>query len=76
MIRENNYIAEQTENGFQVFFQNDNKSPVKVSFEDFNTFADKYNKYLTEGKEPELSDKEKLMLSLWQMILIPDTTIH
>ena len=76
MIRENNYIAEQTEKGFQVFFQNNMKSPIEVSYDDFNEFANRYNRDLAEGKEPELSDKEKLMLSIWQMILIPDTTTH
>lgn len=76
MIIEKNYVATQTNEGFRVFFQNSETSPVEVRFEDFNEFANKYNKYLAEGKEPDLSEREELILSLWQMMLIPDTTIH
>ncbi len=70
------YIATQTEKGFRVVFEGNEKKSVEVSFDDFTDFANKYNDHIKTGKKLELSEKDKLILSLWQMLLIPDTTIH
>ncbi|NIP29857.1 MAG: hypothetical protein GTO02_06325 [Candidatus Dadabacteria bacterium] len=71
-----NYIATQTDNGFYIEFENSVKLPEKISFDDIENFAEKFNQTLLAGKQPELSEKEELILSLWEMILIPDSTIH
>lgn len=76
MEKINSFIATQTENGFQIVFEDSNKSPLNITFEDFDQFANKYNQQTLAGKKLELNDKDELILSLWQMVLIPDTTIH
>ncbi|HEX3034933.1 MAG TPA: hypothetical protein VHT73_07325 [Thermodesulfobacteriota bacterium] len=76
MERFNGYIATQTEKGFHVVFHDSFKTPIEVTFNDFQEFANKYNQELTSGRVPELSEDEEVMLSIWQMMLIPDQTIH
>ena len=65
------FSATQTENGFQIEYF-DSADELIVSVEDLNDFANKYAKELFQGKLSSLNDKEKLMFSLWEMVLIPD----
>ena len=76
MERSNGYIATQTENGFRVVFHDSFKTPIEVTFNDFQEFANKYNQELLAGKVPELSEDEEVMISIWRMMLIPDQTKH
>ena len=76
MERFNNFIATQTDNGFKVIFSDSEKSPMELTFEDINQFAFKYSQAQIEGKEFELTERDELMLSIWEMVLIPDHTIH
>lgn len=71
-----NYTATQKENGFYVEFEDSKKSPVEITFDDFDIFAKAYNQSLLSGKKPKLSEIDKIMLSLWGMYMIPDNTIH
>ena len=71
-----NYIATQTETGFYVEFKDSCKLPQNISFNDIESFAKIFNKTLLAGKQPHLSEKDKLILSLWKMLLIPDNTIQ
>ncbi len=70
------YTATQTENGFHVVFHDSQRSPIDITFDNFQEFANKYNRELMSGKIPKLSDEEEILLSLLQMILIPSNTIH
>ena len=76
MERFNNFIATQTDNGFKVIFSDSEKTPMEFTFEDINQFAVKYSQAQLAGKEFELSETDELMLSIWEMVLIPDHTIH
>lgn len=69
------FTATQTENGFHVTFF-DSSEEIDVSVHDLNEFANRYSHKMLEGKPQELSEKEKLMFSIWEMVLIPDDTIH
>ena len=71
-----NYIATQTDSGFHVVFQDPGKLPMDLTFEEFNDFALKYNETVMTGKEPELSDRDQLILSLCHMLLIPNNNKH
>lgn len=71
-----NYTATQKENGFYVVFEDNDKKPVEITFDDFEMFTQKYNQSILSGEKPELSDKDELMLSLWSMVMIPDNKIH
>ena len=71
-----NYIATQTENGFYVEFENSSEQPKKIGFEEIEEFAYKFNQTMLAGEQPKLDDNEKLLLSLWEMLMIPDNTIH
>ena len=75
MERNNNFIATQTPNGFKIQF-GDADTPVEFTFEDINQFAYKYSQSQISGKEMEMTERDELMLSLWEMVLIPDSTIH
>ena len=75
MERNNNFIATQTSNGFKLKF-NDTENQVEFTFEDINQFAYKYSQSQISGKEREMTEKDELMLSIWEMVLIPDGTIH
>ncbi len=70
------YIATQTENGFYVVFHDSKRNPLDITFDNFQEFANKYNKELMSGKAPKLSDEEEVLLSLLHMMLIPSHTIH
>jgi hypothetical protein len=70
------YTATQTENGFHVVFHDSRRNPLDITFDNFQEFANKYNQELMSGKTPKLSDEEKVLLSLLQMILVPSNTIH
>ena len=70
MERFNNFIATQTDNGFKVIFSDSEKSPMELTFEDINQFAFKYSQAQLEGKEFELTERDELMLSIWEMVLI------
>ena len=76
MERNNTFTATQTDNGFQVIFSDTDKSPVELTFDDINKFAYKYSQAQLIGKELEMTEREELMLSIWEMVLIPDKTIH
>lgn len=71
-----NYTATQNENSFYVVFEDEKKKPVEITFDDFEMFTQKYNNSLMSGEQPDLSEKDQLMLSLWSMVMIPDSTIH
>ncbi len=76
MNRESNgFTATQTNQGFHVV-SHDNTKEFEISLNDFNEFANKYAQDTLEGKTPELSEKEEIIFSIWEMVLIPDTTIH
>ncbi len=72
----NGYIATQTEKGFHVVFHDSVRAPLDVTFNDFQEFANKYSREVSAGRIPKLSDEEAVMLSLWEIMLIPDNTIH
>jgi len=74
--QDNEFIATQNEKGFHIVFDDLLKSPVDLSFEDFQEFANKYAQDMLNGKDIKLDDKEEVMFSLWQMILIPNDNIH
>ena len=73
----NGYTATQTEKGFHVVFHDNSKTPLEVTFNDFQEFANRYNQEVRAGKTPQLSDEEEVMLSLLQLLFVPaDKTIH
>ena len=76
MEKHNTFTATQTDKGFQVVFNDSDKSPLDLTFEDINQFAYKYSQAQLVGKELDLTEKDELMLSIWEMVLIPDKTIH
>ena len=76
MERNNTFTATQTENGFEVIFSDSEKSPMELTFDDINQFAYKYSQAQLSGEELEMTEREELMLSIWEMVLIPDKTIH
>lgn len=69
------FSATQTDSGFHVTYF-DSSQEINVSVEDLNEFANKYAKEMLEGKLQTLSDREKLMFSIWEMVLIPDDIKH
>ena len=74
--RNNTFTATQTDTGFHVVFNDSDKSPVELTFDDINKFAYKYSQAQISGSELDMTEKEELMLSIWEMVLIPDKTIH
>lgn len=72
----NGYTATQTERGFHVVFHDSQRTPLDITFDNFQEFANKYNNELSFGKTPKLSDEEEVLLSLLQMMFIPRNTIH
>ena len=76
MENNRNFIATQTDNGFQVVFDNSDETPLEVTFDDINKFAVKYSESMLKGEQFEMSEKDELMLSIWEMVMIPDKTIH
>ena len=71
----NKFTAIQTENGFRVILNN-NKEEINVTISDLNEFANRYAKEMLEGKTLELNEKEEVMFSLWEMVLIPNDIVH
>lgn len=69
------FTATQTEKGFHVTFF-DSPEELDVSVSDLNEFANKYAKDTLEGKHLELSEREMLMISIWEMMLMPDDIKH
>ena len=49
---------------------------VELTFDDINKFAYKYSQSQISGKDLDMTEEEELMLSIWEMVLIPDSTIH
>jgi hypothetical protein len=72
----NDYIATQTEEGFQIVFHDSLKAPLKVTFGDLQAFINKVNESAMAGKKLVLTEEEEVLLTLWQMLLIPENTIH
>ena len=73
---ENQFTATQNEEGFHIVFDDSLKSPMELSFEDFQEFANTYAQDMLNGKDIKLDNKEEVMFSLWQIILIPNDNIH
>jgi len=71
----NGFTATQTESGFRVMFH-DNPEEIDVSISDLNEFANKYAKEMMTGKKPELTEKEEVMISIWEMVLLPSDVKH
>jgi len=71
----NGFTATQTQEGFHVI-SHDNTKEFEITLNDFNEFANKYAQDTLEGKDPELSEKEEIIFSIWEMVLIPDSTKH
>jgi hypothetical protein len=71
----NGFTATQTNKGFYVV-SHDNSKEFEITINDFNEFANKYAQDTLQGKKPDLTEKEEIIISLWEMVLIPDNTIH
>ncbi len=71
----NGFTATQTQEGFHVI-SHDKTKEFEITVNDFNEFANKYAQDTLEGKDPELSEKEEIIFSIWEMVLIPDSTKH
>lgn len=69
------FTATQIGNAFHVNFH-DEVEDIDVSISDLNEFANRYAKEMLEGRKPELSKKEEVMFSLWEMVLIPNDIVH
>ena len=75
MNKENGFTATQTNEGFHVI-SHDNNKEFDISINEINEFANKYAQDTMQGKNPELSEKEEIIFSIWEMVLISDATIH
>ena len=71
----NSFTATQTLEGFHVI-SHDNTKEFEITLNDINVFASRYAQNAMEGKNPELSEKEEIIFSLWEMVFIPDNTKH
>ena len=71
----NGFTATQTETGFRVMFH-DNPEELELSISDLNEFANRYAKEMMTGKKPELTEKEEIMISIWEMVLLPSDVKH
>ncbi|MGH7849449.1 MAG: hypothetical protein ACREOP_04050 [Thermodesulfobacteriota bacterium] len=71
----NEFTATQTETGFRVMFH-DNPEELELSISDLNEFANRYAKEMMTGKKPELTEKEEIMISIWEMVLLPSDVKH
>jgi hypothetical protein len=72
----NDYVATQMEDGFKIEFNDSLKTPIKVTFDDLQGFVKKFNENVATGKQLTLTEDEEVMLTLWQMLLIPEHTKH
>lgn len=71
----NEFTATQTETGFRVMFH-DNPEELELSISDLNEFANRYAKEMMTRKKPELTEKEEIMISIWEMVLLPSDVKH
>ena len=71
----NEFTATQTEVGFRVMFH-DHPEELEVSISDLNEFANKYAKEIMTGNKPVLTEKEEVMISIWEMVLLPSGVKH
>ena len=71
----NGFTATQTNSGFHVK-SHDTAVEFDISLNDFNEFANKYAQDTLEGKNLELTEKEEIIFSIWEMVLISDNTKH
>lgn len=71
----NEFTATQTETGFRVMLH-DNPEELELSISDLNEFANRYAKEMMTGKKPELTEKEEIMISIWEMVLLPSDVKH
>ena len=69
------FTATQTETGFRVMSYN-NPEEIDVSISDLNEFANRYAKEVMSGKNPTLTEKEEIMISIWEMVLLPSDVKH
>ena len=69
------FTATQTDTGFKIMLHN-NPEEMDVSISDLNEFANKYAKEIMTGKNPELTEKEEIMISIWEMVLLPNDVKH
>ncbi len=65
------FTAIQTKDGYQIAFH-ESAEEINLSIEDLNDFADRYTQEMLDGNSPDLSGTEKIMFSLWEMVLMPD----
>ena len=72
----NDYIATQTKEGFHIVFHNSIRAPIKVTFDDLQSFVQRVNQNMIDGKKITLTEEDEVLLGLWQMLLIPEHTIH
>ncbi len=75
MNKEYGFTAIQTNEGFHVVIHN-NEKEFDISMNEINDFANKYAQDTMQGRNPTLSEKEEIIFSIWEMVLIPDSTIH
>lgn len=71
----NGFTATQTETGFRVMLY-DNPEELELSISDLNEFANRYAREMMKGKKPELTEKEEVMISIWEMVLLPSDVKH
>ena len=57
-------------------FHDSLKAPLKVTFNDLQAFVKKVNESAMAGEKLVLTEEEEVLLTLWQMLLIPENTIH
>jgi len=72
----NDYIATQTEEGFQIVFHDSVKKPINVKFDELQTFIKKINERAISEKTLTLTNEEEVLIRLWQMLLIPEGVKH
>ena len=60
----NGFTATQTPEGFHVISHDDTKE-FDISMDDINEFANKYAQDTFKGKNPELSEREEIIFSIW-----------
>ncbi len=69
------YTATQTDKGYKVVLHGSSQE-VDITVEDIEEFANKYSSDMLMGAENKLNDKEELIFSVWQMVLIPNDVKH
>ena len=69
------FTATQTNEGFHVTLH-DKAEELDITLNEINEFANKFAKETLKGKNLELSEKEEIIFSIWEMVLIPDSIKH